>query len=106
MAEVQGPEVSSSADTGAQKSSNAVEWKSTADSAPNPISAALSKESIVPQRSQAVQDQPTSSEDPHSKGERRSLLACCCCERCCTTHVGSHMLKAAAWVESVKSETF
>ncbi|KAL3155464.1 hypothetical protein ABBQ38_011019 [Trebouxia sp. C0009 RCD-2024] len=63
-----GTEVSSSADTGAHKSTNAVEWKSTADSAPNPMSAALSKESIVPQRSQAVQDQPTSAEDPHSKG--------------------------------------
>ncbi|KAL3138640.1 hypothetical protein ABBQ32_006400 [Trebouxia sp. C0010 RCD-2024] len=62
-----GTEVSSSADTGAHKSTNAVEWKSTADSEPNPMSAALSKESIVPQRSQAVHDQPTSAEDPHSK---------------------------------------
>lgn len=72
---LQGTEVSSSADTGAHKSTNAVEWKSTADSEPNPMSAALSKESIVPQRSQAVHDQPTSAEDPHSKGKEPCLLA-------------------------------
>lgn len=35
-------------------------WKSTADSGPDSRSALLSKESIVPQRSQAVHDQPTS----------------------------------------------
>ncbi len=61
---VQGAEVTSSEDTGAQQD-KAVEWKSTADSGPK--SASLSKESIVPQRSQAVHDQPTS-EDLRSKG--------------------------------------
>lgn len=68
MGAVQGTDVSSSADTGAQKSKNGVEWKSTADSTPNPKSPSLSKESIVPQRSQAVHDQPKA-EDPHSKGQ-------------------------------------
>ena len=63
--------MSSSPDTGTHKSKNGVEWKSTADSAPTPASASLSKESIVPQRSQAVHDQPTSDDGgfPQSKGE-------------------------------------
>ena len=68
LAAMQGTDASSSADTGAQRSKNGVEWKSTADSSPNPKSASLSKESIVPQRSPAVHDQPKA-EDPHSKGE-------------------------------------
>lgn len=68
---LQGTDVSSSADTGTNKSKNKVEWKSTADSAPNPASASLSKESIVPQRSQAVDDQPTSNTggSPDNKGK-------------------------------------
>ena len=73
VSELQGTDVSSSADTGTHKSKKGVEWKSTADSAPNPASASLSKESIVPQRSQAVHNQPTSNEEGsrHSKGEVR-----------------------------------
>ena len=69
--------MSSSADTGTHKSKNKVEWKSTADSAPNPASAALSKESIVPQRSQAVDNQPTSNADgsPDIKGKVWGLQA-------------------------------
>lgn len=63
---IQGPELSSSEDTGAHNA-RPVEWKSTADSAPNHKSASLSKESIVPQRSQAVHDQPTL-DDAHDKG--------------------------------------
>ena len=75
--EVQGTDVSSSGETGTQKSTTGAEWKSTADSAPNPAHASLSKESIVPQRSQAVHDQPTSDEggSPHSKGEPWCLIA-------------------------------
>ncbi|DBA96789.1 TPA: hypothetical protein ACH3X3_012958 [Trebouxia sp. C0006] len=61
-----GPELSSSEDTGAHNA-RPVEWKSTADSVPNHKSASLSKESIVPQRSQAVHDQPTL-DDAHDKG--------------------------------------
>lgn len=54
----------SSEHTGAAQNNKGVEWKSTADSAPkNP---SLSKESIVPQRSQAVHDQPEIN-DSHSK---------------------------------------
>lgn len=52
----------SSEESGA-KNGKTAEWKSTADS--DPKSPSLSKESIVPQRSQAVHDQPTS--EPHSK---------------------------------------
>lgn len=63
---IQGPEFSSSEDTGAHNA-RPVEWKSTADSAPNHKTASLSKESIVPQRSQAVHDQPTL-DDAHDKG--------------------------------------
>lgn len=60
-----GPELSSSEDTGAHNA-RPVEWKSTADSVPNHQTASLSKESIVPQRSQAVHDQPTL-DDAHDK---------------------------------------
>ncbi len=63
---IQGPELSSSEDTGAHNA-RPVEWKSTADSAPDHKTASLSKESIVPQRSQAVHDQPTL-DDAHHKG--------------------------------------
>ncbi len=63
---IQGPELSSSEDTGAHNA-RPVEWKSTADSAPNHKTASLSKESIVPQRSRAVHDQPTL-DDAHDKG--------------------------------------
>ena len=63
---IQGPELSSSEDTGAHNA-RPVEWKSTADSVPNHQTASLSKESIVPQRSQAVHDQPTL-DDAHDKG--------------------------------------
>ncbi|DBA70974.1 TPA: hypothetical protein ACH3X2_011414 [Trebouxia sp. C0005] len=60
-----GPELSSSEDTGAHNA-RPMEWKSTADSAPNHKTASLSKESIVPQRSQAVHDQPAL-DDAHDK---------------------------------------
>lgn len=58
--------MTSSEDTHPQNGQQA-EWKSTADSGPDHMSASLSRESIVPQRSQAVHDQPTS-DDPHKKG--------------------------------------
>ena len=66
---LQGAETSSE-HTGAAQNNKGVEWKSTADSAPkNP---SLSKESIVPQRPQAVHDQPETN-DPHDKGKLSSL---------------------------------
>ena len=53
--------------SGQEPGSNLAHWKSTADSAPDHQTARLSKESIVPQRSEAVHDQPTA--DGSNKAE-------------------------------------